>query len=404
MSAIDPNDIESIEVIKGPAAATLYGADAASGVIQIITKKGRYGQQGVDWQFKAEHGSIDWSLDRPKTYWYCTDAEITQPTLYPNCAALGSSPSNRMLVDDPFNVPGALRSGDVGTYSLSARGGTDRFSYFLSGDHDGENGVFLNNYFRRNTGRANTQITLSDKLNIGVNANYARTDAQEPLSDNSSNSILRNAYRDRPSGPWPWQAEYRGLGPQLANQYDNEVQTERFILGSTVNFQPFAWFTNRLNAGVDINDQRSSEFYGIDTTGKAPWGATFANGYISYILPVAHQWTVDYAGTANATLPRAMTSATSIGVQYSSYQYESWQATGQGLVANSPRPRRCCRLDNGESDFPAAEIIRHVPARAGRLAQSAFRDRRRSRRQQFGIRLELQVRDVPEGVARVCDL
>jgi TonB-linked SusC/RagA family outer membrane protein len=335
LDAIDPNDIESMEVIKGPAAATLYGADAASGVIQIITKKGRYGSQSVEWNAKLETGSINWSLPRPKTYWYCTDAEIASAALYPNCAALGANPSNRLLVDDPFNVPGALRSGDLGTYSLNARGGTDRFSYFLSGDHDAENGVFYNNYFRRNTGRANTQISLSDKLNIGVNANYARTDAQEPLSDNSSNSILRNAYRDRPSGPWPWQAQYRGLGPQLSNQYDNEVQTERFILGSTVNFQPFSWFTNRLNAGVDVNNQRSSQFYSIDTTGKQPWGATFANGYISYILPVAHQWTVDYAGTANASLPRDMTSATSVGVQYSSYEYQSWQATGQGLVANT---------------------------------------------------------------------
>ena len=46
LDAINPDDIESIEVIKGPAAATLYGADAAAGVIQIITKKGRAGEQG----------------------------------------------------------------------------------------------------------------------------------------------------------------------------------------------------------------------------------------------------------------------------------------------------------------------------------------------------------------------
>ena len=335
LDAIDPNDIESMEVIKGPAAATLYGADAASGVIQIITKKGRYGQQSVDWNAKGEAGTIDWALERPKTYWYCTDANIASATLYPECAKLGANPSNRMLIDDPFNAPGALRTGSVQTYSLSARGGTDKYSYFLSGNHDGETGVFYNNYFRRNTGRANSQISLTDRLNVAVNASYARTDAQEPLSDNSSNSILRNAYRDRPSGPWPWEAQFRGLGPTIANQYDNTVQTERYILGSTVNYQPWTWFQNRLNAGVDINNQRSSIFYGIDTTGRQPWGATFSNGYISYILPVAHQWTMDYAGTANATLPRQMTSATSVGAQYSSYQYESWQTTGQGLVANT---------------------------------------------------------------------
>ena len=335
LDAIDPNDIESVEVIKGPAAATLYGADAASGVIQIITKKGRLGQQSAEWNAKAEGGNIDWALARVKTYWYCTDANIASATLYPGCAALGANPSNRMLVDDPLNVSGALRQGSVQTYSVNTRGGSDRFTYFFAGGHDGENGVLYNNFFNRTNGRANFQVTLPRDLTLGVNASYIRTNAREPLSDNSSNSVLRNGYRDRPSGPWPWQQSFRGLGPAISNQYDNEVQTERYILGTSVNYSPFSWFQNRLNAGVDVNNQRSQNFYGIDTTGRKPWGATVANGYIAYILPVAHQWTVDYAGTVTRTLPKNLSSATSVGVQYSAYRYESFTTNGQGLVANS---------------------------------------------------------------------
>src|SRR5690242_9339967 len=67
LDAIDTNDVESMEVFKGPAAATLYGADAASGVIQIITKKGRMGQQSAEWNARAEYGGIDWELGRPTT-------------------------------------------------------------------------------------------------------------------------------------------------------------------------------------------------------------------------------------------------------------------------------------------------------------------------------------------------
>ncbi|HEY2027171.1 MAG TPA: TonB-dependent receptor, partial [Gemmatimonadaceae bacterium] len=331
----DPNDIESIEVIKGPAAATLYGADAASGVIQIITKKGKIGRQSALWSAKAEAGSIDWALERPKRYWYCTDAQIAQPVLYPNCAALGANPANRMLIDDPFNAPGALRTGSLTTVGASVRGGGDRYSYFISGDHDGEMGVLNNNAFKRDNGRTNFQIGLLDNLNVTLNTAYIRTSSTQALSDNSSNSILRNAYRDRPSGPWPWEAQFRGFGPTLANQYDNRVSTERYILGSTVEYEPLQWFHNRLNVGVDINNQTSSVFYGIDTTGKAPWGPTLSSGYISYPLPTTHQWTVDYAGTANATLPRDLTSAFSVGAQYSSQEIDSWRATGQGLVANS---------------------------------------------------------------------
>jgi TonB-linked SusC/RagA family outer membrane protein len=335
LDAINPNDIESIEVIKGPAAATLYGADAASGVIQIITKKGKAGKQGVQWTAKGEDGSIDWALERPKRYWYCTDAQIANAVLYPNCATLGANPANRLLVDDPFNAPGALRTGSVKTYGMSARGGGERYSFFISGDHDGENGVLYNNSFERNNGRTNFQVAVLDNLNVSVNTAFARTNSQQPLSDNSSNSILRNAYRDRPSGPWPWQAQFRGLGPNQSNQYDNRVNTERYILGTTVEYEPLSWFHNRLNAGVDVNNQTSALFYGIDTTGRLPFGSTVSKGYISYLLPTTHQWTLDYAGTANAMLPRELTSAFSVGVQYARQRIDSYQATGQGLVANS---------------------------------------------------------------------
>src|SRR5690606_10647762 len=68
LEAFNPNDIESIEVIKGPAAATLYGADAAAGVIQIITKKGRPAA-GLQWSATVEYGQVDWAVDQIETYW-----------------------------------------------------------------------------------------------------------------------------------------------------------------------------------------------------------------------------------------------------------------------------------------------------------------------------------------------
>jgi TonB-dependent SusC/RagA subfamily outer membrane receptor len=71
LDGINPDDIESIEVIKGPAAATLYGADAASGVIQIITKKGKIGSQGLQWNAKITRGTVGWFLDHPVNWKEC---------------------------------------------------------------------------------------------------------------------------------------------------------------------------------------------------------------------------------------------------------------------------------------------------------------------------------------------
>ncbi len=350
LSAIDPNDIESMEVIKGPAAATLYGADAASGVIQIITKKGKLGQQSLQWNMKGEDGPVDWSLRRPKTYWYCTNSEIpgmpgattasagtTSSPLFPKCAALGTNVTDaqRLLVDDPGHAPGALRTGNANDFGLSVRGGADRYSFFGSFNHDAENGVLLNNYFRRNTGRVNFQVSLLENLDVSANVGYGQTGANEPLSDNSSQSVIRNWYRDRPSGPYQFEPQFRGFGPALANQWFDQVSTERFIGSATVNYTPKAWFHNRFIFGTDVQNQTTNLFYPIDTSGKAVWGAQFGNGYVRYDLLPTHIYTMNYDGTVTSNLPKSLTSSASVGVQYIDTQNDQWTAIGQGLVANS---------------------------------------------------------------------
>jgi TonB-dependent SusC/RagA subfamily outer membrane receptor len=71
LNNLNPNDIESIEVVKGPAAATLYGAEAANGVIQIITKKGTKGVQSLRWGFRGERGTDKWALIPEDNYTFC---------------------------------------------------------------------------------------------------------------------------------------------------------------------------------------------------------------------------------------------------------------------------------------------------------------------------------------------
>ena len=125
---LNPNDIESIETIKGPAASTLYGADAAGGVIQIITKKGRAGS-GLVWNISFETGYSEWALDTPTNYWRCTASNIASPDVYPGCAGFAE---NTVLTDDPVKRhPMALRQNeggpddyaDLSTMNISARGG-----------------------------------------------------------------------------------------------------------------------------------------------------------------------------------------------------------------------------------------------------------------------------------------
>ncbi len=370
MDFINPDDIENIEVIKGPAAATLYGADAASGVIQIITKKGRKTGTGVQWTVGGEAGQTDWTsnIGNPINYWLCQPAQIrpTARSNFPGCAGMDSlaPASERLIVDNPIrdvplhllggvaDNPGTandtlvkvdrdpcnctLRKGPAYKVDISARGGGDFFSYYLSADRYLEDGVFYNNFERRAGGRGNFDITPSDKLQFSVNLAYSRTDNRMPQNDNASNGILRNAFRGQAGGAvYPWSPGWRGVSPQISNAYDNQTHSERTVIGVTTNWRPWSWLQNRLVLGMDKQDRDNAEFFTIDTTGRAPWGGVAATGRIQHFMPVTHTWTVDYAGTATAKVSSNLTSAFSAGMQLNARQQRSTSVTGEGLVANS---------------------------------------------------------------------
>jgi TonB-dependent SusC/RagA subfamily outer membrane receptor len=168
LDAINPNDIESIEVIKGPAAATLYGADAAAGVIQIITKKGRSGRQSLQWSGKVEMGNNEWKEGMPTNYTLCTAARIASAS-WPGCAGLAA---NTVLTERPLES--ALETGDVQNFNLNVRGGGERFSFYLSGDREDETGVFVNNAFARTSGRGNFSVTPSDFFDVTGSIAFSR--------------------------------------------------------------------------------------------------------------------------------------------------------------------------------------------------------------------------------------
>lgn len=364
LSFLNPDDIESVEVIKGPSAATLYGADAASGVIQIITKKGRRGA-GVQWTFGAETGETRWTehIGNPINYWLCRPSNIRNPASFPGCAGMDSlaPESDRLLVHNPLREDTMLdgrpviRDGNTYKFDLSARGGGDFFNYYLSFDRYSEDGVFWNNFDRRIGGRANIEFTPSEKLDIGVNFGYARNHSMQPLNDNASNGLLRNAFRGQAKGPVQTQGVgapgWRGFAPDLSNSFDNQIRTERTTIGLTGNWRPFSFMQNRITLGLDKQDLRNTQFYTIDTTGLAPWGAVNATGVISHYMPTTHVWTADVASTINFDLTPDLSSSFSTGMQLNSRARRIYQASGEGLIANTLNLVGAAAVRRGDEDF-----------------------------------------------------
>ena len=339
LDAINPDDIESIEVIKGPAAATLYGAEAAGGVIQIITKKGRAGIQGIQWTIQGDFGQTDWGVvDTPTNYWLCTDSNIGSSS-YPGCAQFSTSQpeEERILSMNPIqDDPATNRTGNNYGVNISARGGAETYNYYLSFENGEEQGVFYNNFARRTGGRANFGFVPTDKLNFNVNVGYVNIRNRMPLNNNASNGILRNGFRGRAGAlNDPWKAGYRGFSPELSNEYNQQVWGERLTLGLTANYNPTEWFSNRLTLGLDRDDRTNREFYKVDTTGRQPWGSTSSQGRNITQFPLSHRWTVDYSGTVNFDFAEDYASAFSAGVQLNARTFTNNNIDGIGLIANN---------------------------------------------------------------------
>jgi TonB-linked SusC/RagA family outer membrane protein len=376
---LNPEDIESIEVIKGPAAATLYGADAANGVIQIITKKGRRGAETMQWTSSVEVGENEWteSVGANTTYWRCTASNQASST-YPGCGDpstvqwWGNDPSlggectthdggqydgvtaclntgipasditdigdgTFLIQDNPlFRHPAALRKGSTFDFNLSARGGTGFMGYFLSFNRTAEDGVFHNNFLNRTGGRANFDMNVHETMDMAVQFSYTRTHLRQPLNNNASNSINRNGMRGRARAQRrTWEPGFRGFNPWLSNEFNRQNRIERMTIGLTTNWSPFRWFRHRLTLGLDKQNYRETDFYTQDTTGLAPWGSDDEFGSVLHEIPNIHRWTVDYSGSVDLDVSETLNSVFSAGMQLNARTYRGFFAEGEGLVANN---------------------------------------------------------------------
>jgi TonB-linked SusC/RagA family outer membrane protein len=330
LDLVNPNDIESIEIVKGPAAATLYGADAAGGVIQIITKRGSRGQQGVQWTGRIDVGRNDLgSVTLPTDYTTCDSLKLAAPATWPGCQ--GVSPGTVLTSVPLRDDPGALRNGAVRRYDLAARGGGDRFSYYASGDHSLEEGVLFNNYDLRNALRTNFSYSPDAKTDFQISVAAIDARMRQPLDGESAQGLLFGSYRAQPGKAatlpgetvqgWPF------VTPAQSNQYDNETHSDRATVGATLNYQPTSWFHNRLTGGMDWTYSLATLFAPPNT--PVLTGDTL--GLTAQRVPRNALYTLDYTGSIDHAFGPNLTTTTAFGSQIVAARTDILFASGQGL-------------------------------------------------------------------------
>ncbi len=302
LNDINPEDIESIEIIKGPAAATIYGTEAANGVIQIITKKGIAGR--TQFNVSVETGAL-----------YFRDAEGRMPTNYFMEEDGTITTWNGVQEEEARGTP-LFKTGQTRSYTGSLSGGRDLLRYYVSGTYQNDLGIEPNNSLRNFSVHSNLNVAPNDKLDFGASVNFV--DLSAHLGVDNGVSAMLGAQAGHSSLFPGSRGFYPGFVPEIPQQlYDNSSSVNRFTGSGTATYRPFDWFTNTAILGIDYtgDDSRALERF------APPELAAFlppssAGGRVRQTIRRNTVITATYAGTARAQLTSALTASTSIGGQF----------------------------------------------------------------------------------------
>jgi TonB-linked SusC/RagA family outer membrane protein len=352
---LNPDDIEAIEIVKGPAAATLYGIQASNGVVRITTKRGRTGPPR--WNLHTELGAVEDHNTYPINYNGRDATATTGPDWDGFCivqfeldgTCTQTSVSQFSPLQDPDTRP--LKAGLRQQYGANVSGGSEQVNYYFSGDYEHENGVYRlpafeedsiredrgfvpDNQIRPNTLerlslRANVGANLSPKADLQVNAGYTSSDTRFVENDNSFLTVTGSAEasgvpEDVNRGWFFIPAE---LFAELANQ-----ATERFIGGLTGNWRPMSWLSTRATLGYDVTNRQDVQFF---PTGRVADYLEKRAGEKSDNRFQISQTSVDLASTARFRVSPNVSSKTSIGAQFYRDLASGVFSTGRGLPAGS---------------------------------------------------------------------
>jgi TonB-linked SusC/RagA family outer membrane protein len=343
LNDFDPDQIESIEVLKGPAAATLYGTEAARGVINIITKKGSSG--GTTYNFKVTSGqNIFQNADGRIATNYChvnTPAGGGTPTCDPN----GTGPIlglNVVRRQDSLGAP-IFRKGLLQNYEANVSGGSGIFQYFAAASMIANQGVDPSNEDNKKNFRTNLTITPNSKLNLQTNFGYVYGKTRLACEGGCGGLMWDSEY-STPANlpqfcaptdiPCTWTQGFNGTPPAANGVLQDWQNLNRLTVSATINYNPFSWFSNRIAIGTDVTQEGNIEYvpYLTNDTLANFWGSS-AKGYRFNNQHQATYNTYDYTGTLNFKLRPYLGSKTSGGVQYYTNYNTYLQAEGDFFPA-----------------------------------------------------------------------
>ena len=360
---LNPEEIENIEIVKGPSAATLYGTDAANGVILVTTKKGRAG--AARWNVYGEGGTLFDKNYYPSSYSLFAKTGTSGVSSRTNGCSLQSVGTGVCKADSTasLNIFDEKDLTPVGTgvrrqMGAQVSGGTEAVRYFFSVEDEQETGVLSlpqferdrfaasdlplrpwtdrPNVMARKSLRMNLNAAVSPKLDLAVATNFINVNQRYSLESNATAGLGSHLFggpgtreNGTVSGLNTPLNGYRAWTPGYMWQEKTGQEVNRFIWSAGANWRPYSWLANRATVGSDFTG-RSDENLLLRGEGP-PLTATTRLGARGINRVNTNNITVDLGSTATYNLFNLNLKTTG-GAQYIGYE-SSFAQTGSTQLA-----------------------------------------------------------------------
>lgn len=322
LATINPNDIESVEILKDASATAIYGSRGANGVILITTKRGKKG--GLRFGFNTRVG-ISQPTKKPEMLnsseylqlyeeAWINDGNVGTPT-FPFAPSLSWEDAQKNNTDW---VDQTIGTGVKQFYDFNVQKGTDKYNFYIGGSYDGNESYLIGNSYNRLSGRANLDYRFSDKLKVGLSTSlsqgdnnrvdaawsgglgaamstalpiypiYYDEDVYEPDPDNPGQTILVHEKGDY------WQEAGIGNNPvAFRNKKDWRVREVRSINSLNLLYAPVKRLSFNVTGSYDYMKQTEDVFLEKDLHGFA----SVPNGIAIRTPRQIHNWNTFATGT-----------------------------------------------------------------------------------------------------------
>ncbi|WP_460675631.1 SusC/RagA family TonB-linked outer membrane protein [Hymenobacter coalescens] len=282
---INPNDIQSMEVLKDAASTAIYGSRGANGVIIVTTKKGASGKTTLTLNTYVGQTEVQY-------YPYVNDgpAYIAQKREANRASGLWSSVADDSKILTPLQLAAIqngtwtrwpdefLRKGLQQEHQIGLAGGGEKTKFYLSANYYGEQGIFRMDNLKRYATRFNLEQAVTGKIKVGMQNQltyYNQNNRRDPL--NIANKIdPLGAARDENGQVIVFPNNGKDINPladELGDNYENNTRTMRTFLTGYVSYDVLPNLNLRSNVGLTLGNSRVGTFFGsntVDRNGSVP--------------------------------------------------------------------------------------------------------------------------------------